>query len=619
VSDRARFGDFLDVAWRHLGLPGATEARASAGNDVGEVSRSLLRLVVVMSRYVRDVTATDNVPPRRRPVITPWVRAAAEARDALTTSASFLQRDGSGGGRWPSVTPLSPLARRLDGVTVSLGAGCDLLQTHFAPGKQSGREHRSEWSSVLTSPQVTHALLTEIGTLSREVAGQGADFALSPWGQTMGTGDARRRLNAACQWLWVLHASTQSAREREPVSAADRDLLRAVPLNALPPRHVPDGSERMDQLCDGVVDCAERVRHGAWGLARRAAWSPGMSLASLRQVAVVGTATSHHCHVILETLAARTEGVAKDDLVADLSTAIAAAGQARDRWLRVGQALRRYMTDTSAYTSRQAAEAGDLALWTGRLAYADPHWRPAHGPGRHARLPEDLQQVPQVLAAVYHACGTLAALAQADYEQVRIGADVGRVLVPTQTLPDDFDVPHPFARAPADRVDYLLDHYRKAGDASGQASTAVGRTIAATRAPSRTLLTARKAIAPRHDVIVTSAPTADSSVAEAAIELYVLPPAAASPGPIERTLVDLGVTHPERLKLGAEIDQAGERLIIRAAEELEPEHRRPDAAALSRSRGTATLVNHALQSGDLRAISLLRIPTRQPPEREPEP
>jgi hypothetical protein len=249
VSDRARFGDFLDAAWRHLGPSGATEVTVGAGNDVGEVSRSLLRVVVVMSRYVRDITvAVDSVPTRRRPVLSTWMRAATEARDALATSASFLQHDGGDGGRWPSVTPLSPLARRLDGVTVSLSIGCDLLQTHFAPGKQSGREHRSEWSSVITSPQVTRALLTEIGMLSREVARQGADFALSPWERTVGTGDARRRLNAACQWLWVLHASTESSREREPASAADRGLLRAVPLNALPARYVTPSRRAMSRM-----------------------------------------------------------------------------------------------------------------------------------------------------------------------------------------------------------------------------------------------------------------------------------------------------------------------------------------------------------------------------------
>jgi hypothetical protein len=623
VTSRARFGDFLDAAWRHLDPVSAAEQTVKASDDVAEVSRSLLRLVVVMSRYIGDITATvENMPTRCRPPLNNWARAAIEARDAMATSASFLQRDGSGGGRWPSTTPLSPLARRLDAVTVSLGTGRDLLLTHFAPGRKSGQEHRSEWSSVIVSPQVTRALLTEIGALGREVAQQVADFALSPWGRAVHTGDGRRRLNAACQWLWVLHASTQAAQQHEPASTADHELLCAMPLNALPPRRVPNGSERVDQLCDGLVDCAERVRHGAWGLAERAAWSPGMSLASLRQVALASTATSHHCHVILETLAARTGEAGQIDLAADLSAAAAAAGHARGRWLRVGQALRRFMTDTSAYVSRAAAEAADLALWTGRLAYADPGWRPSHGPSHIARTPAelagDLHHVPQVIAAVHYACETLAALAQADREQIRAGADVGRILVPTQSLPDDFDVPHPFAHAPPDRVDYLLDHYRQAGHASRQASSAVGRTAAATRAPSRILTAVRAAIATGHNGGATRSPDVDHAVTEPAAEPDSTPSAGESAGPVERTLVDLGVTRPELLRQGTKIDQAAERLIFHAAEELEPEHRRPDATVLSRSRGTATLINHALLSGDPRAASLLRRQPRRQPEREPE-
>jgi hypothetical protein len=81
--------------------------------------------------------------------------------------------------------------------------------------------------------------------------------------------------------------------------------------------------------------------------------------------------------------------------------------------------------------------------------------------------------------------------------------------------------------------------------------------------------------------------------------------------------VDLGVMCPELLQHGAEIDQAGERLIIRAAGELASGHKRPDAAVLSRSTGTAALVNHALLSGDPRAASLFRVPTPVQPEREP--
>ena len=90
------------------------------------------------------------------------------------------------------------------------------------------------------------------------------------------------------------------------------------------------------------------------------------------------------------------------------------------------------------------------------------------------------------------------------------------------------------------------------------------------------------------------------------------------PGPVERTLHYLGVTSPELLRHGADIDRAGERLIIDAAASLEPRRNRPSATTLSRSVGTATLVNHAL-AADPGAAALLRGPAsaqREPPEAE---
>jgi hypothetical protein len=85
-------------------------------------------------------------------------------------------------------------------------------------------------------------------------------------------------------------------------------------------------------------------------------------------------------------------------------------------------------------------------------------------------------------------------------------------------------------------------------------------------------------------------------------------------------LHDLGITDSELLQRGAVIDRAGERLIIDAAAGLGPRRIRPSATALSRSADTATLVNHALASGDPRASALLYGPgsaEREPPEAEP--
>ena len=45
----------------------------------------------------------------------------------------------------------------------------------------------------------------------------------------------------------------------------------------------------------------------------------------------------------------------------------------------LARAWYRITTDTRGTITPAAAEAADLALWTGRLAYADPNWTPALG------------------------------------------------------------------------------------------------------------------------------------------------------------------------------------------------------------------------------------------------
>jgi hypothetical protein len=83
----------------------------------------------------------------------------------------------------------------------------------------------------------------------------------------------------------------------------------------------------------------------------------------------------------------------------------------------------------------------------------------------------------------------------------------------------------------------------------------------------------------------------------------------------------LGITRPDLLSRAADIDRAGERLILDAAAEVETS-RRHRALELNRSTGTTTLIDRALMSGDPRAAALLRRPeppARKPLEREAEP
>ena len=610
---RATFGDFLQAAHASLEQRSGASGPAVRGS-VEEVSASMLRVVRAMSRYLQDLTTgITDVPAQTMAALHPWAIACLQAREALSNSAGFLTERGAGR-RWPPGPAASPVAQRLDAVTVSLITGRDLLHTHFAPGAGGTRQPRSEWALAVTCAPVGRVLLTEIGSLARQIAHQVSGLALSPSVGEPGTADARRRLNAACQWLWVLDTSVRAAQQHEPVTAEHRDLLAAIPVNELPARRIPTGGETVTELCEGVIMTAERVRHLAWLSAQAEPWSPDLNAASLRRIAQASTVTSHNCHIMLRTLADRMTETAAAPAWIDVSAADA-AGRARDTWLRAARAVSQITTDTRGHPSALATEASDMALWTGRLAYAEPEWTLSSGPGHQARPLASLAahpgELPAAVAAVHQACETLALLTETERERIHAAARAGRILVPTSSLPDDYDVPRPFAHAPPERVGLLLATYTDAVRASHETTAAVGQIAAATQAPSRVLTTAQEATDTGRTTAVGSGQARHAETDNLHQE----------PGPTEHALRDLGITHPGLLSRGADIDQASERLIIDAATGLGPTRKRPSALLMNSSRATAALVNHALASGDPRATALLRRPEpaqQEQPEPEPE-
>src|ERR1022692_4004894 len=228
MTGRAVFGDFLDAAHEHLGSPAVLHRAASRGGDVQEISHSLLRVVIVMGRYVQDVSAAaGQAPSRATPVTAAWGRAGLDARSALASAAMLLHGD-TPARRHPDRPAGSELARRLDAAALSLATGRDLLQTHVAQDPDGSRDLRSEWWLVVNSPPATRALLTEMALLARDIA------PLGPWvafpAGTGGSPETRRRLNAAslrhrltaaCEWLQFLGDSVRAAHQQERLSAAD--------------------------------------------------------------------------------------------------------------------------------------------------------------------------------------------------------------------------------------------------------------------------------------------------------------------------------------------------------------------------------------------------------------
>jgi hypothetical protein len=341
------------------------------------------------------------------------------------------------------------------------------------------------------------------------------------------------------------------AQRTDPVTAADQDLLHAIPVNAPLPRPVLDGNEPVTRLYGAVITSAERARHAAWVTSNQPGWSPLLTAESLRQVAATTTVTSHHCQILLRTLAARTAD-STPELSDRLLRAADAATRARVRWLHLAQALNHVSTDTMRHLSPATGEPADLALCTGRLAYADPTWTLSSGPGHQHRSPRDLAphpaDLPLAIAAAHHACDAMTSLACT--ERIRTAASAYRLLVPTRSLPDTMDIPRPYAPALRDRVYTLLSfcqdtaeaaaHTAEAAAHTAEAAAHTGEAAAALRAPSRILAAARAAANAGRVTSPSPAPGEPSSALQPR-ELT---------GAVQNALHGLGITSPRLLQTG---------------------------------------------------------------------
>ncbi len=247
MTSRATFGDFARAARSQLGAsspePDTESLSATARTgQLQEFTRGMDRVVTVMARYSADIGGVLVGPADRdRPRVPgTWPHASVEVQEAIQNAGGFLLSSRHDAGRPGHVRAAGPAAG-LDAAAASLAAGRDLLHTHFTTGPGRMRRDRSEWAPAISSAPVTRALLLELGLWARRIAAHGARLALAAPEQR-GTAEERRRLNAACQWLWVLDSAVQAAQRHDPVSAADVWLLHAMPVNARTPRRVPGGT-----------------------------------------------------------------------------------------------------------------------------------------------------------------------------------------------------------------------------------------------------------------------------------------------------------------------------------------------------------------------------------------
>jgi len=599
MTSGATFGDFLDDARRQVAARGRAPA---GGEDLRDTTQSIRRVIVVLGRYARDLAGAPVTGPHQGgDPESPWQQAAIAAYRELNLAARHLTPPAS-----PKLNfgtrPSSGTARQMDGAAVMLQAGRELLDTHVGSAPDGTPIHRTEWAPALASPPVRRALLAEVADLAARVAATSDQIAAAPgW---RGAPGLRRVLREAGQRLRIAAEFVQAASQHEPVPTAQRELLRAVPGSALPPRRLPGPSHDIASLREGTIAAAQRIRRAAWHTATQTA--PAITTNSLRHNANASTLTSYHCELLLRAAADRAAAhFPAPDASQEIIRAADAAGRARASWLAVARTLWRITIETPDEVAQLPGETSDLALWTGRLTYTDPGWTLTSGPAHQTRQPtalaRNLADIRLLISAVHHTLDSLEANAGAEYDQLHAAARAGRILVPSLSLPRA-QTRDPFTAAPLSRIADLLGVYSTAGQASAHAAHAACGIAAWAGAPSRVLATARAAIgtddrwrrAPRK--ITRSGPN--------------------WPGPLETSMRDLGVTSPWLVQRAIVLDRASVQLIMDAA--AEPGARRDASPAPAPGRSPTTMPG-ARTADDRGPAEPFNVPTArpEPPEREP--
>ena len=439
------FGDFWQQAAR-LASPPPYPDPPTGAEQIRHITVAVGRAATMMRRYVGDIAAAGTGVRDG-----PWADAIARARAATALIPGRSRREADPA----QVFPAGSFAARLDGYATALTYGRDLLHTHLATTPDGQRRALSDWAPVISSAPVNRALLTGLADHARAIAGQLAGLPLAGTPDPE-TGAAWQRLHGAAGQLRELDAAVQAAQWQGPVPAEHRQLLEAIPVNLTPAVRMPPPDATISDLCAGIISITQRANQARRELAARAAWSPELTADSMRHAAASCVVVSFNTETVYRVLASRARQLGYHTLAPGLDAAAGHAGDSRRAWLAVARAWDSMVTDTRGYLSRPAAEAGHLALWTGRLAYADPAWTPARRPSHAVRDAVDLApgaaELTEIASALHYTADSLARAAHTDLDTVAAAGTAGRLYVTTRSLPADYDVPRPYAEAPRVRI-----------------------------------------------------------------------------------------------------------------------------------------------------------------------
>jgi hypothetical protein len=315
------------------------------------------------------------------------------------------------------------------------------MHTHFTTATAGQPAGSTWWAPVISSPPVTAALLAELAACSRQLGAWTAQLSRAGSLHAGLPAGASQGLRAASRWLRAAANSVPAARRLDPPAAArrldppaaGRRLLLGMPAGFPPPRQPPTDAEPVPELCAGITVTTERLRHAARTFAGQGSWSPAANSVSWRRHA--------------------------------LAWAITGAYHGQD-------------------ISPVAAEADDLVLRTGRLAYHNPRWTPDRADVSPARDPADLAATASylkvALGAVHHATDAISRIAACDTDAVRDAASVRPPTSPAErTTAPSSDLKQPDAQPPGQTLFNMTRHASRTAN-RGQLE---GDSLVTSRAP----------------------------------------------------------------------------------------------------------------------------------------
>jgi hypothetical protein len=605
------FGDLLVRARGHLDAAVGLASTARRSESVVAAARLTGRLALSLSRYLDDIAPYSVAEVITRNDLERAARAAVDAREAMKIASECL-RDGDGqhdvpAGGWPD-----SLTAHLAGAATSLAAGRDLLRTHFHTDPD-GWPQRQDWAVVVTSASVSRALLAEAGAWSRQLALLTSGLSLLSAPDPAVPGSVHQGLGEAYHWLLTGSAAITAGQDKDPATAADIELMHAIPVSLAPVRQPPEGVETADDLARGVAVSAARLRMVAQTGAEDAAWSTVMTAESWRWTATGAGVICHLSELMLRSLA-KSPGLAAGtpEATAQVSEAAEAVAKASARWREVAARWNSMTTETNGLTAPGIADTSDLILRLGRLVFADRGWGPVRARRAPLRAPADLApdnaQAAVVAGAVHQAVDTLARMGTAELRAVETAIRADRIYVPTWSLPDYYDVPYKYGNATPAATAALLDAYRAACKATDHAVTGLDAVAVTINAPTRILAAARAATSP--------APNTGERRAAGLPDPPGQRPAAAAPQPpadwpssVERAVWNVGKPDMILLLRARAIDKLAAKLI----DEAKQPSKDVDAAGRADGRGPSSALarNPARVAGEnfpvgIRAVSTAR-------------